>query len=228
MNKGKGICNELKAVRRRIADENGIALEMPECQHQGPCPGTCPRCESEVRYLERELAKRITMGKVATVAGLTLALGAPAVVKAQAPQKDTTANEVQTPHAKLYPVSGTIIDAKVKEPIPFCNVTVLPMDDKERLTTHLTATTDFDGVFRMELPEGNYTMYISYVGYKSIERPLKVSAKNDTIDIGMEMTATTLGMPQVICGIYDNPIIEYGPDGATNTEIQGVPLRVQY
>lgn len=231
MNKGKDICNELKAVRRRIAEENDIALEIPECHHQGPCPGTCPRCEQEVRILERELAKRITMGKVATVAGLTLALAAPAAVQAQAPQKDAKANVVRTPQAKLYPVSGTIIDAKTKEPLPFCTVTVTRMEKHAKLVTPKIATTDFDGIFKMELPEGNYTMRIAYVGYKSIEKPLKVTANNDTIDIGMEMemTATILGLSEVIiCGMFDNPIIEIGPEGSMNTEIQGVPLRVQY
>lgn len=74
MTRGKNICNQLKAVRRSIAEENGIALEIPECTHKGPCPGTCPRCESEVQYLETELEKRVRMGKVATVAGLALGL----------------------------------------------------------------------------------------------------------------------------------------------------------
>lgn len=74
MNKGKNICNELKKVRRSIAEENGIPLEIPECTYNGPCRGTCPRCEAEVRYLEDELEKRVRMGKVATVAGLALGL----------------------------------------------------------------------------------------------------------------------------------------------------------
>ena len=32
--------------------------------------GTCPKCESEVRYLERELEKRRSLGYKVTVAGL--------------------------------------------------------------------------------------------------------------------------------------------------------------
>ena len=74
MNKGKNICNELKAVRRRIADENGIPLDVKECTYHGPCAGTCPRCEAEVQYLESELEKRIRLGRVATVAGVALGL----------------------------------------------------------------------------------------------------------------------------------------------------------
>lgn len=74
MSRGKDICKELKAVRRRIAEENDIPLEIKECTYHGPCRGTCPRCEAEVRYLERELAHRISVGKAATVAGLALGL----------------------------------------------------------------------------------------------------------------------------------------------------------
>ena len=76
MNRGKNICNELKAVRRRIAEENDIPLEIKECTFKGECRGTCPRCEAEVQYLEAELEKRIRLGKVATVAGLAMTLAA--------------------------------------------------------------------------------------------------------------------------------------------------------
>lgn len=76
MQRGKYICEQLKAVRRRIADENGIALGERECTHQGPCRGTCPRCDAEVKYLEQTLAERLRLGRVATVAGLGLTLAA--------------------------------------------------------------------------------------------------------------------------------------------------------
>ncbi len=73
---GKDICKELKAIRRRVADENQIPLEQHECTYDGPCNGTCPRCEAEVRYLEAELHRRMTLGKAAAVAGVALGLTA--------------------------------------------------------------------------------------------------------------------------------------------------------
>ena len=76
MKRGKQICNQLKAVRQRIADENGIPFSVKECTHKGDCRGTCPRCEAEVRYLEQALTQRVSLGKAATVAGLTLSLTA--------------------------------------------------------------------------------------------------------------------------------------------------------
>ena len=72
MKRGKRICSELKAVRRRIADENGIELHQSECKHTGDCRGTCPKCEAEVRYLERELEKRQRLGKAAVIAGMAV------------------------------------------------------------------------------------------------------------------------------------------------------------
>ena len=73
---GKSICKQLKAVRQRIAEENDIPLEQRECTYEGPCRGTCPRCEAEVQYLERALASRLKLGRAATVAGLSLSLAA--------------------------------------------------------------------------------------------------------------------------------------------------------
>ena len=76
MQKGKYKCKQLKAVRKRIADENGIPLEQKECTYEGPCRGTCPHCEAELRYLESALSDRLKLGRVATVAGLSLGLAA--------------------------------------------------------------------------------------------------------------------------------------------------------
>ena len=74
MAKGKQTCKILKEIRKQIAEENDIELVVSECTYQGDCKGTCPKCESEVRYLERELEKRQRMGKAAMVAGLSVGL----------------------------------------------------------------------------------------------------------------------------------------------------------
>ena len=60
---GKRKCEILKEIRQRIADENEIPYKTHECSFKGECSGTCPRCESEVHYLEKQLAKRISLGK---------------------------------------------------------------------------------------------------------------------------------------------------------------------
>lgn len=73
---GKNICSQLKEIRRRVADENNIPLEQHDCTYEGDCDGTCPRCEAEVKYLEQELHRRMTIGKVAAVAGVALSMAA--------------------------------------------------------------------------------------------------------------------------------------------------------
>ena len=81
MSRGKSTCKVLKEVRRKVADANGIPLQERECTHMGDCAGTCPYCEAEVRYLERELTKRRALGKAVAVAGIAMATAIPAVAQ---------------------------------------------------------------------------------------------------------------------------------------------------
>ncbi len=67
---GKAKCKILKEIRQKIADENDIPYVTRECTYQGDCSGTCPRCESELRYLERELEARRRIGKQVAVTAL--------------------------------------------------------------------------------------------------------------------------------------------------------------
>lgn len=68
--RGKDKCRILREIRRKIAVENDIILITKDCTYQGECKGTCPKCESEVRYLEAQLAQRQKLGKTAVVAAL--------------------------------------------------------------------------------------------------------------------------------------------------------------
>lgn len=74
---GKEKCRILKQIRAEIAKQNDIEWVVSECQHQGNCRGTCPKCEAEVRELERALARREAMGKTVAVVGISagIALG---------------------------------------------------------------------------------------------------------------------------------------------------------
>lgn len=44
MARGRYICNTLKAIRKQIADANGIDYSPEECHFNGECKGTCPKC----------------------------------------------------------------------------------------------------------------------------------------------------------------------------------------
>ncbi|MCI9073765.1 MAG: hypothetical protein HFH80_13375 [Lachnospiraceae bacterium] len=69
--RGKEKCRALKEIRRQIARENDIPYAVSQCTYQGECRGTCPKCEAELRYLERELAIRKGLGKAVAVAGIS-------------------------------------------------------------------------------------------------------------------------------------------------------------
>lgn len=53
---GKSVCHYLKELRKAAADQNGIAYEPAECHYEGECPGTCPKCEEELKTLTELLS----------------------------------------------------------------------------------------------------------------------------------------------------------------------------
>lgn len=72
---GKKVCEALKQVRKKIADENEIPYEITECNHEGDCQGTCPKCESEMRYIEKKLEERNKKGIAASIVGIAVGIG---------------------------------------------------------------------------------------------------------------------------------------------------------
>ena len=74
MKSGKRICETLKAIRSEIASANEIDYTPTPCDHEGDCAGTCPACESEMRWIERQLRVRQALGKAVTIAGVSMAL----------------------------------------------------------------------------------------------------------------------------------------------------------
>ena len=74
MKPGKRICETLKAIRSEIASANEIDYTPTPCDHEGDCAGTCPACESEMRWIERQLRTRKALGKAVTIAGVSMAL----------------------------------------------------------------------------------------------------------------------------------------------------------
>ena len=62
-NQGKKICEELKSIRERVAAVNGIDYHATPCDYEGECPGTCPTCESELKYLNDRLKEKKERGE---------------------------------------------------------------------------------------------------------------------------------------------------------------------
>ena len=199
MSHGKSICQHLKAIRRDIARENGIDLEIPECTFKGECCGTCPQCESELRTLEHELAKRISIGKVATVAGLALGLATPLAAQNVEPQKQPTPINATETHkesilkpnkAHEFTISGIVTDSVNKEPLPFANV-VLKYND----TIIARSQTDFDGKYILDsIASGyQYQLEASCVGYSKVEETIHNLTQNKHIDISLKAFGMLMG-----------------------------------
>ena len=163
MNPGKEICKELKELRKQIAEENGIHLEMEECKFKGKCDGICPRCDAEVRYLEGALADRIRMGKVAVVAGLALGLSATTSLAAESGTVSFSGvqpvvKELVLPTDSVR-ITGRVVDSLTGKGREFANIKVLYND-----SIVAVAVTDSNGNYFVQAPVGIYDIRITFVG----------------------------------------------------------------
>ena len=58
MDKGKEKCEILKAIRAYVAEKYCLDYTPSECNHRGKCRGTCPKCDAELEYLQKQLEKK--------------------------------------------------------------------------------------------------------------------------------------------------------------------------
>ena len=220
MAKGKSTCKLLKSIRQQIADANGISYQPKECQHKGDCAGTCPACEEEIRYLERELKARKGNGFGMQVAGIAAGICAtvmPMTAAAQAVKSDSTANPpVQTTKkapikvvdlsdscASPVIVRGMVIDAENKEPVMGAAVFI---DG-----TNKGIATDVDGQFALKVPSDT-SLVISSIGYYSKKVRVSSLLSSDNNVIMLERHAMT-GLVEVVTV---NAASDSGRDGSAS------------
>lgn len=67
---GREKCEQLRNIRIKIAELNDIEYEPAVCTHKGPCKGTCPVCDSEIKYLDSELQKKKQRGEEINITGI--------------------------------------------------------------------------------------------------------------------------------------------------------------
>ena len=175
MGTGKGVCLILKGIRQKIADANGISYQPKECHHEGDCAGTCPACEEEIRYLERELKARKGNGFGMKVAGLAAGICAtvmPMTAAAQAVKPDSTANcpvhtakkgdvkvvDLSDSCASPVVVRGMVIDSEDNKPLVGASI-LIDGTTKETVT-------NVDGQFALKVPSDT-SLVISSIEYNS-------------------------------------------------------------
>ncbi|QUB82473.1 carboxypeptidase-like regulatory domain-containing protein [Prevotella jejuni] len=220
MAKGKSTCKLLKSIRQQIADANGISYRPKECQHKGDCAGTCPACEEEIRYLERELKARKGNGfgmKVAGIAAGICATVMPMTAAAQGVKPDSTANPpVQTTKkapikvvdlsdscASPVIVRGMVIDEENKEPVIGAAVFI---DG-----TRKGIATDIDGQFALKVPSDT-SLVISSIGYYSKKVRVSSLLSSDNNVIMLEKHGMT-GLVEVVTV---NAASDTGRDGSAS------------
>lgn len=183
MAQGKQTCKILKEIRRQIAESNGIEFVTSECSYRGDCLGTCPKCEAEVRYLERQLRARSLAGKAIALAGISataLTMLMPMTAESLVRQDSKVFLKENVPElADTIEVSGvvsggdTLPDGTVsKEPIIGALVT-------NRRTAFRTVT-DLDGKFGLSACIGD-TLEVSYIGCETQELVVTEGMKEVTV-----------------------------------------------
>lgn len=79
-------------------------------------------------------------------------------------------------------LSGTIFDKEAQETVPFAYI---HLEELNR-----TTTSDIDGNFELKnIPEGNYTLSVHRIGYKTQKREINIS---DNLSLTIELTSTIL------------------------------------
>ena len=118
MKHGRFICNTLKAIRLDIARANGIEYVPTPCHHKGECLGTCPACESEMRYLEREIARKRSLGKAALVTGVSLALSSLSAMAGNSALSEAMMSSYSSPSQVCDTTQRTEIFGMIHETMP--------------------------------------------------------------------------------------------------------------
>ena len=206
MTKGRSTCKLLKSIRQQIADANGISYQPKECQHKGDCAGTCPACEEEIRYLERELKARKGNGfgmKVAGIAAGICATVMPMTAAAQAVTPDSTANrpvhtakkgdvkvvDLSDSCASPVVVRGMVIDSEDNKPLVGASI-LIDGTTKETVT-------NVDGQFALKVPSDT-SLVISYIGYKKQKVRVSSLLSSDNNVIMLEKHAMMTGFVAVV------------------------------
>ncbi len=96
-------------------------------------------------------------------------------------------------------IKGHIIDNDSREPLENASVALLNAKDSSIAASTFT---DKKGAFALDhLKEGNYQLYVTYLGYKSLLRNVAITAENKTADmenVPMERIGVTLGLVEIV------------------------------
>ncbi len=199
MKRGKQTCKILKDIRRQIAEANDIEFITSECQYKGDCLGTCPKCEAELRYLERQLQARRVRGKSVAPAGISagaIALMSSITSSAQLPDETLPAGDFECINSKIDSafIKGNVFhyennDSGILTKSPLIGVCVV------NTRTSQGVVTDIDGNYAIEAGVGDTLQFI-YVGY--LPKIIEITDPNELYNIDLGPYEDLLG--EVVAG----------------------------
>ena len=207
MTLGKHKCKILKEIRRQIAQANDIEFVTSECSYKGNCSGTCPKCESEVQYLEQQLRKRQLAGRIVAIAGISagtlarMAANATATNILECPVSHTDKSAI---HASrdTFMLKGVVVSIDtipdgsiVKESLIGATV--------KNLSTGIATSTGSDGNFEIEVSKGD-SLIAAYLGHSPVTVEI---TDTKTLEINLtkqyDLLEITVGMPAGVYNIID-------------------------
>lgn len=151
---GREKCQLLRLIRKQIAEANNIEFKTTECSYDGPCAGTCPKCDVEIRYLETQLKAKSANREGISIEGLALeayneAISCTHIWKGastytQEDLEPLEAGYVLPPYSRLRGHWDAKLDSPV-EMLDLDSVTVQALRSAEISTVHhLTQMTKYD------------------------------------------------------------------------------------
>ena len=93
-------------------------------------------------------------------------------------------------------IKGRVLDKNTEEPLSYVNIKV---SQQGRETLLKGAVTDLDGKFTINgLQNGDYTLTLTFVGYKTLTRNFSISSKNFA---AFSMMGISLVLPMIMLTI---------------------------
>lgn len=92
-------------------------------------------------------------------------------------------------------VSGRVLDANLNEPLPYVNIVIKDAANKV-ITGGITTE---NGKFKIErIPQGDVTVSIQFIGYTTIDKPVKLTRGNYKVDLGdIKLQEAATGLDEV-------------------------------
>lgn len=187
MPRGKKTCRILKEIRRQIAEANDIEYVVEECQYKGDYKGTCPKCETEVRYLEEQLRRRQMLGKAVVVAGLSLGVIPASMAQEVSVVEANPSTEVVSQQKEVtgkYIIKGKIVD---KSGYTVIGATICIAK------TNKGVLSDINGEFALGVDSLPNEIKVSYIGYETFKFEVTETNYNDFFTVTLVDDTNLIG-----------------------------------